>query len=84
MRLTSAREKRAPYRCQCLFLGDESLRYLAAQMRAARKTRCRVQCMPKRKIGRASQELLTETCEKKGSENSPLATRGSFDLSRSR
>jgi hypothetical protein len=33
-------------RTQCLFFGELSLRYFAAQMRVARKTRWRVQGMP--------------------------------------
>ena len=51
MRLTSEREKNFAYFCQWKFLGDESLRYLAAQMRTARKTRCLVHFMPSHQLG---------------------------------
>lgn len=46
MRFTSAWEKRAPYRVQCLFFGELSLRYFAATMSVARNSRCRVHCIP--------------------------------------
>jgi hypothetical protein len=46
MRLISAVSKTHAKSAQCLFFGVESLRYLAAQTRAARKTRCLVHGIP--------------------------------------
>lgn len=52
MRLTSGSENRPMvYRAQCLFFGEESLRYLAERINAARKTRWQVHCMPLATLG---------------------------------
>lgn len=37
---------------QCLFFGEQSLTYLAAQIKVAKNTRCRVQAMPLATFGR--------------------------------
>jgi hypothetical protein len=36
---------------QCLFLGEQSLTYLAAQIKVAKKTRCLVQAIPLATLG---------------------------------
>jgi hypothetical protein len=46
MILTSVVSNMTQYFAQCSFFGDESLRYFAATMRAAKKTRCRVHGIP--------------------------------------
>jgi hypothetical protein len=53
IKLTSARAKPKPsypftlvYLAQCLFLGLESFKFLAARIREARKMRCTVHRMP--------------------------------------
>ena len=51
------------YLAQCLFCGDESLRFLAAMMRHARNTRCLVQDMPRAKGGRRARSLARYTRE---------------------